>query len=165
MSVYLMHHGIKGQKWGVRKYQNQDGSLTPEGRKRYGVIGAIKAKRQKKKEMKEAYKKLTNYEIEVGNKWEKTDEGKRLTKEYRKKERAMWNSNNPDKEQRLSDEFSAAERKMLIAQGRHVARQLVKTYGEDGAREILDSGSSGQWRIAGNFVENYAKRYADVHAY
>ena len=31
----LCHHGIKGQKWGVRKYQNKDGSLTAEGRKRY----------------------------------------------------------------------------------------------------------------------------------
>ena len=31
----LYHHGIKGQKWGVRKYQNKDGSLTAEGRKRY----------------------------------------------------------------------------------------------------------------------------------
>lgn len=29
------HHGIKGQKWGVRRYQNADGSLTPEGQKRY----------------------------------------------------------------------------------------------------------------------------------
>ena len=33
----LQHHGIKGQKWGVRNYQNQDGTLTPEGRLRYGV--------------------------------------------------------------------------------------------------------------------------------
>lgn len=32
----LEHHGILGQKWGVRRYQNEDGSLTPEGRKRYG---------------------------------------------------------------------------------------------------------------------------------
>lgn len=32
----LYHHGIKGQKWGVRKYQNPDGSLTSEGRRRYG---------------------------------------------------------------------------------------------------------------------------------
>lgn len=33
----LSHHGIKGQKWGVRKYQNADGSLTAEGKRRYGV--------------------------------------------------------------------------------------------------------------------------------
>lgn len=31
----LQHHGIKGQKWGVRRFQNKDGSLTPEGIKRY----------------------------------------------------------------------------------------------------------------------------------
>lgn len=34
-SEYIQHHGIKGQKWGVRRYQNPDGSLTEEGRQRY----------------------------------------------------------------------------------------------------------------------------------
>lgn len=33
----LRHHGIKGQKWGVRNYQNLDGSYTPAGRERYGM--------------------------------------------------------------------------------------------------------------------------------
>lgn len=33
----LFHHGIKGQKWGTRRYQNSDGSLTEAGRERYGV--------------------------------------------------------------------------------------------------------------------------------
>ena len=33
----LRHHGIKGQKWGVRRFQNSDGSLTPAGAKRYSA--------------------------------------------------------------------------------------------------------------------------------
>lgn len=35
MENYLIHHGIKGQRWGVRRYQNEDGSYTAAGRKRY----------------------------------------------------------------------------------------------------------------------------------
>lgn len=32
---FLAHHGIKGQKWGVRRYQNEDGTLTEEGKTHY----------------------------------------------------------------------------------------------------------------------------------
>lgn len=32
----IIHAGIKGMKWGVRRYQNKDGTLTPEGKARYG---------------------------------------------------------------------------------------------------------------------------------
>lgn len=35
MEEELKHYGIKGMKWGVRRFQNSDGSLTSEGRKRY----------------------------------------------------------------------------------------------------------------------------------
>lgn len=39
---FIAHHGIKGQKWGQRRYQNSDGSLTTLGRARYGVGAAAK---------------------------------------------------------------------------------------------------------------------------
>ena len=40
---FLQHHGTKGQKWGRRRFQNSDGSLTPLGRLHYGVGAARKA--------------------------------------------------------------------------------------------------------------------------
>lgn len=38
--LYLYHHGIKGQKWGVRRFQNQDGTLTNAGKKHKGLSEA-----------------------------------------------------------------------------------------------------------------------------
>ena len=40
--LYLMHHGIKGLRWGVRRYQNADGTLTDQGKRRYGIQDARK---------------------------------------------------------------------------------------------------------------------------
>jgi len=54
---YLMHFGVKGMKWGVRRYRNYDGSLTQAGVKRYNAAEKdYDEKHSKYKDLKQRYK-------------------------------------------------------------------------------------------------------------
>ena len=52
----LGHSGIKGQKWGIRRFQNEDGSLTEEGKKRYGTPETYRAVAKEASSLEEATK-------------------------------------------------------------------------------------------------------------
>lgn len=83
----LFHWGVKGMKWGVRRYQNKDGSLTPRGRKRQKELSADEKERAARKadlknrrtmsdadlkkkierlKMEKEFKNLTNEDINSG---------------------------------------------------------------------------------------------------
>lgn len=68
----LYHYGIKGQKWGVRRYQNDDGSLTPSGKKRYSddsQINSIKGSETPRKGLIQKRKdKLIEHYVSKGYK-------------------------------------------------------------------------------------------------
>jgi hypothetical protein len=57
-SAELYHYGILGMKWGVRRYQNKDGSLTAAGKQRYGSVGKRKLTKDERKEFTETAKKI-----------------------------------------------------------------------------------------------------------
>lgn len=64
-SDYLAHHGILGMKWGVRRYQNSDGSLTEAGKNRYRV--PYSTKRTARKDAKEYARAKMYYGKGAGN--------------------------------------------------------------------------------------------------
>lgn len=53
----IQHSGIKGMKWGVRRYQNKDGSLTDAGKKRYGSEADSKGYKDYDNDAQRYYKK------------------------------------------------------------------------------------------------------------
>ena len=64
-SPYLIHHGVKGQKWGVRNWQYVNGSLTPAGYIHYGY-GKGRKKSLSVEEKKAALNSLSH---ELDNEW------------------------------------------------------------------------------------------------
>lgn len=115
MEYCLQHHGIKGQKWGVRRYQNEDGSLTPAGKKRYSN-GDLAYK-----DFKKAIRRQRGEKLGQSNRWmsghgigEKSD---RLFQEADKKRQEYENS--PQYKQWLKkydNYYKVSERKLQNGQ-------------------------------------------------
>ncbi len=80
----LYHHGIKGQRWGVRRYQNPDGTLTPEGREHYGYVGDIKNRKDYKNAIRGAKDTFRYNKKFIDDNYDGTKSDKRFLKKSEK---------------------------------------------------------------------------------
>lgn len=132
MSNYvLIHHGIKGQKWGVRRFQNPDGTLTEAGKKRLLNGSGEKTYKTLKKQVR----KKRAEEQGSSNRWRGVtpigENSKRLIAERGQKEKEYKNSKAyKDWEKKYNDYERRAQKK-------HAEGKLdIDKYDEDVARLI-----------------------------
>ena len=129
----LYHHGIKGMKWGKRRFQNNDGSLTPAGRKRYseGDNGDRKyvTIRQASKNAKEAQRDAVR-KLNESNKKHTAHQYSKAIKNARKESIAEDKDRN--KELRDTPEAKAARKEKAVKAakvGAAVAGTALAAYG------------------------------------
>ena len=113
----LQNHGIRGMKWGIRRYQNKDGSLTAAGKKRYEAeMAKVKAETRKARNEQRVQKKFSKID-EAKQKLEELKKANRAPEEAAKKAKEdakKAKSDAKDKEKQEHKEETDAEKKARI---------------------------------------------------
>ena len=137
---YLMHHGILGQKWGVRRFQNSDGSLTNAGRSRYANGKTIakehtKLLTEKEKQLKKQSKKYQQASKEYD----------RLTEKYRLNDGPDESDDSVTKQERewaaqkrwsLGDDIDTMDDAFYKKAWEYADKQILDKYGEIGVSDM-----------------------------
>lgn len=174
----LYHHGVKGQKWGVRRFQNEDGSLTAAGREHYGYgakaeyknrIGIAKANYKKAliksvKSNSDSKGNMTKAQIKKFD-----EESKKLGKQLAEEKKAA------KQEYKNSDEYRARQEKIKKAAiaGAAVAATALAAYGaykvvngkiaNKNAEKFYSKGVA-QMKTA-KMMDTLSKKYSEINAY
>lgn len=87
-SLYLAHYGIKGQKWGYRRWQNSDGTLTPAGKEHYSKGMAGVRRKLKEGKIRKLERRLDNQERWLNDPKNKTKlaKAKAKSESYKRKQ-------------------------------------------------------------------------------
>ena len=167
---YLAHYGIKGMKWGIRRYETASGHLTPEGKERYG--SKHKLKRYIRNE-RERSNQLTD---EVIRRREAVKYSERLSEKadakYAKKQKEKYRI----RSEAAKENISLQKKKLEEAEKarREHYDKLVKEFGktavskissqEDEKRRIAGEALAAAYASVGMYVGNSYQSYGEYYA-
>lgn len=171
--TYLVHHGIVGQKWGVRRYQNEDGSLTEEGRKRYNQYLSLLASSSVKQKMKKLDDHFDAIESRLRSSRDKSLN--KYTQEF-EKDTASIRQRNADRERRYLQETKAIRSSQMSSEEKRaeihkIAKQLENESRSDNEayQRFLDKYEQQKNKIQEKFLserkENAASSKDQIKAY
>lgn len=150
--TYLAHHGVKLQKWGVRRYQNTDGSLTEEGREHYGV-GPSRLSRISKA-VSEGRIRRTKYKLDKNQRKMTKAKGKLETASDAERQAAGRYYRAKDKYNKTASKLNRAENGLgakLIGVDGYKVNRLQGTLAKD--RAALSKATSGYDSAAAKALE------------
>lgn len=133
---YLIHYGVKGQRWGVRRYQNENGSLTAEGRRR--LRNELKSENRLAYELGQTattYGRALAYSNKKLAKAQKKADKANASDAYQTKRRTRRLNKGLDIEKEANANLDAAYKRSSSAAEAH-AKALVAKYGKENVKDI-----------------------------
>nr|DAF76571.1 MAG TPA: hypothetical protein [Caudoviricetes sp.] len=151
----IEHHGIKGQKWGIRRYQNPDGTLTEEGKKRLGRMSPDAVR----KEMQKAVNKARSEKYGFSNRWRRGkgigEQSEKVHESQKQKQKAWETSESYKRAVRETDKLDK-----MFDQGKISVNDYDQEYAKAWDKAFENAPTSNTYTVSGKgrkYVNDYAK--------
>ena len=166
----LYHHGIKGQRWGVRRFQTKDGALTPRGQKRYNKemdkLKAEKKRLRNEERTKKKMAKLDEMKVDVDKMKKGVKEDDSSETPEQKRERLLKSTNPKElyENRDLLSTFELNERLQRIDTEARLQGKIVEDKKQTGMEYINDKMQSTKRTLdnVSNLYKSVDNAYSSV---